>query len=93
MNLVLLGYRGSGKSSIGKKLANELWKDFVDLDDQTRSRFNNQAIAEGAAGLNQLVDALVEASGQIQGKAGPSYDQEGRLQHNSVSAMLFDGRV
>jgi hypothetical protein len=54
---------------------------------------NNQALTEGAAGLNQLIDALVEASGQMQGKAGPSYDQDGRLQHNSVSAMLFDGRV
>lgn len=46
MNIVLLGYRGSGKTSIGKKLANELWKDFVDLDDQTRARFKNQAIAD-----------------------------------------------
>lgn len=54
---------------------------------------NNQAIAEGCAGLNQLIDALVEASGQLQGKAGPSYGQDGRLQHSSVSAMLFDGRV
>ncbi|MGH1492436.1 MAG: hypothetical protein ACRBK7_24115 [Acidimicrobiales bacterium] len=54
---------------------------------------NNQAITEGAAGLNQLIDALVEASGQFQGKAGPSYDQDGRLQHSSASALLFDGRV
>lgn len=54
---------------------------------------NNQAIAEGTAGLNQLIDALVEASGQLQGKAGPSYGQDGRLQHSSVSALLFDGRV
>lgn len=46
MNIVLLGYRGSGKTSIGKKLASELWKDFVDLDDATRSRFNNQTIAD-----------------------------------------------
>lgn len=46
MNIVLLGYRGSGKTSIGKKLAVELWKDFVDLDDATRQRFNNQTIAD-----------------------------------------------
>ena len=45
MNIVLLGYRGSGKTSIGKQLAVELWKDFVDLDDQVRERFNNQTIA------------------------------------------------
>ncbi|MGB0768147.1 MAG: shikimate kinase [Phycisphaeraceae bacterium] len=46
MNIVLLGYRGSGKSTLGKKLANELWKDFVDLDDRTRSRFGDATIAE-----------------------------------------------
>lgn len=46
MNVILLGYRGSGKTSIGKKLANELWKDFVDLDDKTRARFDNRAIAD-----------------------------------------------
>ena len=55
---------------------------------------NTQAITEGAAGLNQLIDALVEASGQTQDKAaGPSYGQDGRLEQNSVSAMLFDGKV
>lgn len=46
MNIVLLGYRGSGKTSIGKQLAVELWKDFVDLDDATRQRFDNQTIAD-----------------------------------------------
>lgn len=54
---------------------------------------NNQAITEGSAGLNQLIDALVESSGQLQGRAGPSYGQDGRMQQGSVSAMLFDGRV
>lgn len=33
MNIALIGYRGSGKSSIGRKLAAELWMDFVDTDD------------------------------------------------------------
>ena len=33
MKIVLLGYMGSGKSSIGKKLANILNVPFVDLDD------------------------------------------------------------
>ena len=32
MNIVLIGYRGSGKSSIGKRLASVLWMDFVDTD-------------------------------------------------------------
>ncbi len=32
MNIVLIGYRGSGKTCIGKRLASDLWMDFVDTD-------------------------------------------------------------
>jgi shikimate kinase len=33
MSIVLVGYRGSGKSTIGKRLADRLGKPFVDVDD------------------------------------------------------------
>ena len=33
MSIVLIGYRGSGKTSIGRKLADRLWQEFVDTDD------------------------------------------------------------
>lgn len=46
MNVILIGYRGSGKTSVGKRLANRLWKDFVDVDDETRKRFDGKTIAE-----------------------------------------------
>lgn len=46
MNIILLGYRGSGKTSIGKKLAAKLWKDFVDIDQEIRNRFRNRTVAE-----------------------------------------------
>lgn len=45
MNIILLGYRGCGKTSIGNKLASELWKTFVDVDDETCKRFGNDSIA------------------------------------------------
>lgn len=45
MNIILLGYRGSGKTSIGRKLANQLWKTFVDVDDEACKRFGNNSIA------------------------------------------------
>ena len=32
MSVVLLGYRGSGKTSVGEKLADKLWADFFDAD-------------------------------------------------------------
>src|SRR5450432_1746182 len=33
MSVILIGYRGSGKTTIGKKLADRLWQKFVDTDD------------------------------------------------------------
>ena len=33
MSIVLIGYRGSGKTTIGRKLADRLWQPFVDVDD------------------------------------------------------------
>jgi shikimate kinase len=32
MSIGLIGYRGSGKSTIGKRLADRLWQQFVDTD-------------------------------------------------------------
>jgi shikimate kinase len=33
MSIVLIGYRGCGKSTIGRRLADRLWQPFVDVDD------------------------------------------------------------
>ncbi len=33
MTVVLLGYRGSGKTTVGRKLADRLWVKFVDTDE------------------------------------------------------------
>ena len=38
MNLVLIGYRGSGKSAVGRKLAARLRLKFVDIDDLIEER-------------------------------------------------------
>ncbi len=45
-NIILIGYRGSGKTSVGRKLASQLWKTFVDVDEATCARFNNPSIAD-----------------------------------------------
>lgn len=34
MNVVLIGYRGCGKTTIGKRLADRLWQTFVDIDER-----------------------------------------------------------
>ena len=38
MTVFLIGYRGSGKSTVGKRLANELWYKFLDTDAEVVKR-------------------------------------------------------
>src|SRR5438477_12358892 len=38
MSIFLLGYRGSGKTTIGKRLADRLWQPFVDTDEMIVKR-------------------------------------------------------
>lgn len=46
MNIILIGYRGSGKTSVGRKLASQLWKTFADVDDEACKRIGMDSIAE-----------------------------------------------
>ncbi len=45
MNIIFMGYRGSGKTLIGKKIASQTWKEFVDTDAEVVARFNGRCIA------------------------------------------------
>lgn len=67
MNIILFGYRGCGKTTVGRLLANKLWKDFVDTDDKVRERFDGMDIAAiwekyGEQGFRQ---AEVDAAAQV----------------------------
>ncbi len=46
MSIVLIGYRGSGKSTIGKRLADRLWQSFVDTDDLIVRKAGRKTIRE-----------------------------------------------
>jgi shikimate kinase len=46
MSIILIGYRASGKTSIGLKLADQLAMTFIDGDDETRRHFGNKTIAQ-----------------------------------------------
>ena len=45
MKIYLIGMPGSGKSTLGKKLASELHTEFIDLDDEIESR-EQQSVTE-----------------------------------------------
>jgi len=38
MNIILIGYRGSGKSTVGRRLASRMERQFVDTDDLIESK-------------------------------------------------------
>jgi shikimate kinase len=46
MNIILIGYRGSGKTTLGKQLAMRQWLTFVDVDSEVCKRFDNASIAD-----------------------------------------------
>lgn len=45
MNVILLGYRGCGKTTVGRRLADQLWSTFVDTDARVCQRFNDNSVA------------------------------------------------
>ena len=53
MKVVLIGYMGSGKTTVGKLLAEELNVEFVDLDDYIE------------AGLNEKIPHIFETKGEL----------------------------
>jgi shikimate kinase len=46
MNIILIGYRGCGKTTLGKQVAQRQWLNFVDVDDETRKRFKGALVAD-----------------------------------------------
>ena len=66
MSTVLIGYRGSGKSTIGARLADRLWQKFVDTDDLVAKKVGKpiaQIFAEDGEATFRLIelDAVREA--------------------------------
>ena len=46
MNIILIGYRACGKTTVGKMLAEHLWKTFVDIDDEALKKMDSDSITE-----------------------------------------------
>jgi shikimate kinase len=67
MNIILFGYRGSGKTTVGKLLAEELWKTLADTDEEIRRRFAGATIAEiwAKQGVAAFRQAEVEVTREL----------------------------
>jgi shikimate kinase len=78
MSIILIGYRGSGKTTVGRKLADRLGKKFVDADDLIVAKAGKtirEIFAEqGEAGFRvleaQVVRDLAGSQNQVIGLGG-----------------------
>lgn len=62
-NLILIGLRASGKSTLGRLLATKLGRDFIDLDEVVAQRMNARGAGEAIErdGIDAFRDAETES--------------------------------
>lgn len=99
MNLVLLGYRGSGKSTVGHLLADRLGMTFVDTDQRIVQHFADMTIRDiwqthgepaFRAAEVQIVREALNADHQIIALGGGAVMQPGVRQ--SIETVTAEGR-
>ena len=96
MNIALIGYRGTGKTTIGRKLASQLWMDFVDTDAlivQRAGKTIRDIFGEaGEAGFRaleaQVVSEVAERDNQVIALGGGAV-----LRAENVAAVRRNARV
>lgn len=70
MSIVLLGYRGSGKSTVGKRLADRLWLKFVDTDElvvrKAGASIKDIFAHQGEAAFRDLETQVVEEVSKLE---------------------------
>ena len=84
MSIVLIGYRGCGKSTVGRKLADRLWQKFVDSDDlivrkagkSIREIFEQQGEAAFRDLETQVVRELAAVPDQVVALGGGALQRE-----------------
>ncbi|HEX8524100.1 MAG TPA: shikimate kinase [Tepidisphaeraceae bacterium] len=70
MSIVLIGYRGSGKSTIGKRLADKLWQPFFDTDEAIVAKAG-KSIAEifaqdGEPAFREIESQVIQEAAKLQ---------------------------
>lgn len=79
MSIVLIGYMGSGKSTIGRKLAEIVKSEFIDLDDYIQKK------------ENLTIPEIFETKGEIYFRKKEHFYLKEVLQRNNVILALGGG--
>jgi shikimate kinase len=96
MNIVLIGYRGSGKSTVGKRLAQLLGMSFVDTDALIAERAGQSIkeifAAEGETGFRERESVVIQ---EVTSKSNTIIAAGGGaiLRPENVAAMKRSGKV
>ncbi len=99
MNIVLIGFRGTGKSTVGKLLANRLERDFIDSDkyieDSTGKTIKHIFEEDGEEGFRKMeADVIAKLSGMdnkivaVGGGAILKKDNVSNLKDNGFLVLL-----
>jgi shikimate kinase len=96
MNIVLIGYRGSGKTCIGKRLASALWMDFVDTDvlivERAGTTIRQIFEAEGEEGFrrreSEVIAEVAARDNQVIAAGGGAI-----LKPENVAALKRNGKL
>lgn len=98
--IVLVGMMGSGKSTVGRRLAARLRLPFADADHEIQTRHGGMTIAEIFAthgepyfrdGEAKVIAALLEGGAQVLATGGGAFlreDTRGRIRDKAVSLWL-----
>jgi shikimate kinase len=99
MNIVLIGFRGTGKSTVGKHLANRLERDFIDSDkyveDSSGKTIKHIFEEDGEEGFRKIeADVIAKLSGMdnkivaVGGGAVLKKDNVSNLKDNGFLVLL-----
>jgi shikimate kinase len=70
MSIVLIGYRGSGKTTIGRKLASRLWQDLIDTDQLIVTKAGKNIVhifqEDGEAAFREMEAEVVQETLRLQ---------------------------
>ena len=96
MNIVLIGYRGAGKTTIGRQLAGRMGMEFIDTDDsivQRAGKSIREIFAEGGETLfrdleSAVIDDLAETDNTVIAAGGGVV-----LRKTNIEKLQANGRI